>query len=200
MKMNKLLALVLAAVMVMALFPAAMAEGDVSLDFEDGNAGFVSVYEGMANSASADLAVADYNGGKALKIVGRGARLERSAAQYGSARILYGCRDALHLAAALDGARPRDHGKIPAAYLNAADVHDRVLRASRPAGELIWLRNGFNVFDRVEVFNICAVKPVSVADDDEDVLMLAHYSLHVKIVAAYPAAQILGLLGGRALL
>lgn len=67
-KMNKLLALVLAAVMVMALFPAAMAEGDVSLDFEDGNASFVSVYEGMANSASADLAVADYNGGKALKI------------------------------------------------------------------------------------------------------------------------------------
>ena len=67
-KMNKLLALVLAAVMVMAMLPAAMAEGDVSLDFEDGNAGFVSVYEGMANSASADIAVADYNGGKALKI------------------------------------------------------------------------------------------------------------------------------------
>lgn len=68
MKMNKLLALVLAAVMVMALLPAAMAEGDVSLDFEDGNAAFVSVYEGMANAASATIEVADYNGSKALKI------------------------------------------------------------------------------------------------------------------------------------
>lgn len=68
MKMNKLLALVLAAVMVMALLPTAMAEGDVSLDFEDGNAAFVSVYEGMANAASATIEVADYNGSKALKI------------------------------------------------------------------------------------------------------------------------------------
>ena len=68
MKMNKLLALVLAAVMVMALIPAALAEGEVSLDFEDGNAGFVSIYEGMANSASATIEVADYNGSKALKI------------------------------------------------------------------------------------------------------------------------------------
>lgn len=68
MKMNKLLALVLAAAMVMALLPAAMAEGEVSLDFEDGNVGFVSVYEGMANSASATIEVADYNGSKALKI------------------------------------------------------------------------------------------------------------------------------------
>ena len=68
MKMNKLLALVLAAVMVMALLPAAMAEGEVSLDFEDGNAAFVSVYEGMANAASATVEVADYNGSKALKI------------------------------------------------------------------------------------------------------------------------------------
>lgn len=68
MKMNKLLALVLAAVMVMGLLPAAMAEGDVSLDFEDGNAAFVSVYEGMANAASATIEVTDYNGSKALKI------------------------------------------------------------------------------------------------------------------------------------
>lgn len=68
MKMNKLLALVLAAVMMMALLPAAMAEGEVSLDFEDGNAAFVSVYEGMANAASATVEVADYNGSKALKI------------------------------------------------------------------------------------------------------------------------------------
>ncbi len=64
MKMNKLLALVLAAVMVMALIPAALAEGEVSLDFEDGNAGFVSIYEGMVNSASATIEVADYNGAR----------------------------------------------------------------------------------------------------------------------------------------
>ncbi len=68
MKLNKLLALVLAVVMVMSLIPAAMAETEVSLDFEDGNAGFVAVYEGMANSASATLEVVPYNGSNAMKV------------------------------------------------------------------------------------------------------------------------------------
>ena len=45
MKTNKLLALVLAVVMVLSLIPAAVAESEVSLDFEDGNVGFVAVYE-----------------------------------------------------------------------------------------------------------------------------------------------------------
>ena len=68
MKTNKLLALVLAVVMVLSLIPAAVAESEVSLDFEDGNAGFVAVYEGMANSAAAAVEVVDYNGSKALKV------------------------------------------------------------------------------------------------------------------------------------
>ncbi len=68
MKTNKLLALVLAVVMVLSLIPAAVAESEVSLDFEDGNAGFVAVYDGMANSAAAAVEVVDYNGSKALKV------------------------------------------------------------------------------------------------------------------------------------
>ena len=68
MKTNKLMALVLAAVMVLSLIPAAAAETAPSLDFEDGNIGFVAVYEGMANSAAATLEVVDYNGSKALKV------------------------------------------------------------------------------------------------------------------------------------
>lgn len=67
-KTNKLMALVLAAVMVLSLIPAAAAETAPSLDFEDGNIGFVAVYEGMANSAAATLEVVDYNGSKALKV------------------------------------------------------------------------------------------------------------------------------------
>ena len=68
MKTNKLLALILSAVMVLSLIPAAAAEGAPSLDFEDGNAGFVAVYEGMANSADASVEIADFGGSKALKI------------------------------------------------------------------------------------------------------------------------------------
>ncbi len=68
MKTNKLLALVLAVVMVLSLIGTAAAESEVSLDFEDGNAGFVAVYESMANSAAAAIEVVDYNGSKALKI------------------------------------------------------------------------------------------------------------------------------------
>ena len=67
-KTNKLMALVLAAVMVLSLIPAAAGEAAPSLDFEDGSAGFVAVYEGMANSAAATLEVVDYNGSKALKV------------------------------------------------------------------------------------------------------------------------------------
>lgn len=67
-KTNKLMALVLAAVMVLSLIPAAAAETAPSLDFEDGNIGFVAVYEGMANSSAATLEVVDYNGSKALKV------------------------------------------------------------------------------------------------------------------------------------
>lgn len=68
MKMSKLLALVLAVAMVISLIPATFADSEVSVDFEDGNMGFVAVYENMANSASVTLELADYNGSKALKV------------------------------------------------------------------------------------------------------------------------------------
>ncbi len=68
MKINKLLALVLAVVMVLSMIPAAAAESEVSLDFEDGNSGFVTVYDGMANSADATVEIVSYNGSNALKI------------------------------------------------------------------------------------------------------------------------------------
>ena len=68
MKINKLLTLVLAVAMVLSMIPAAAAESEVSLDFEDGNSGFVTVYDGMANSADATLEIVSYNGSNALKI------------------------------------------------------------------------------------------------------------------------------------
>ena len=39
-----------------------------SVDFEDGNYGFVALYEGMANADASTIEVVDYNGGKALKV------------------------------------------------------------------------------------------------------------------------------------
>lgn len=68
MKANKLLALVLSAVMLLSLIPAAAAQTEASLDFEDGSIGFAAVYEGMANSAAAAIEIVDYNGSKAMKI------------------------------------------------------------------------------------------------------------------------------------
>ena len=67
-KTNKLMALVLAAVMVLSLIPAAAADNAPSLDFEDGSMAFAAVYDGMANSASAALEIAEFNGSKALKV------------------------------------------------------------------------------------------------------------------------------------
>lgn len=68
MKANKLLALVLSAVMLLSLIPAAAAQTEASLDFEDGSIGFAAVYEGMANSAAATIEIVDHNGSKAMKI------------------------------------------------------------------------------------------------------------------------------------
>ena len=44
------------------------AEVPKSVDFEDGNYGFVALYEGMANADASTIEVVDYNGGKALKV------------------------------------------------------------------------------------------------------------------------------------
>jgi len=87
-KAKKLFALVLSIVMVLSLAacgstaetpaettaaPTVPAETEpakveVSLDFEDGNLGFVAVYDGMANADASTVEVVDYNGSKALKV------------------------------------------------------------------------------------------------------------------------------------
>ncbi len=41
---------------------------EASIDFEDGNAGFVALFEGKANADASTLEVVDYNGSKALKV------------------------------------------------------------------------------------------------------------------------------------
>lgn len=46
----------------------APAKVEASLDFEDGNIGFLAVYDGMANADASTMEVVDYNGSKALKI------------------------------------------------------------------------------------------------------------------------------------
>ena len=90
MKARKLLAMILSLIMVLSLAacgtpapaettaPAteapvvetepAVVEVPKSVDFEDGNFGFVALYEGMANADASTIEVVDYNGGKALKV------------------------------------------------------------------------------------------------------------------------------------
>ena len=41
---------------------------EASVNFEDGNMGFVALYEGMANADASTIEIADFNGSKALKI------------------------------------------------------------------------------------------------------------------------------------
>ena len=43
-------------------------KAEVSVDFEDGNLGYVAVYDGMANADASTVEVVDYNGSKALKV------------------------------------------------------------------------------------------------------------------------------------
>ena len=91
MKVKKLFALVLSVAMILSLAacgttetPAATeapaapateapvetepAKVEVSVDFEDGNMGFVALYDGMANADASTLEIVDFNGGKGLKV------------------------------------------------------------------------------------------------------------------------------------
>ncbi len=71
MKAKRMLALLMVMLMCVGIFGSAAAwadEAPVSVDFEDGNMGFVSVYSGMANADACALEVVDYNGSKALQI------------------------------------------------------------------------------------------------------------------------------------
>ncbi len=92
MNAKKLLALVLALLMVVSMAACAAEEPEpttstpestsgeenpgnevvtpepASVDFEDGNMGFVALYEGMANADASVIDLVDYNGSKALKI------------------------------------------------------------------------------------------------------------------------------------
>ena len=45
------------------------AAAEVSVDFEDGNLGFVAVYDGMANADACSVELVDYNGSKAMKVI-----------------------------------------------------------------------------------------------------------------------------------
>lgn len=68
MNVKKLIAMALCIVMVLSMGVVATAEGEVSVDFEDGNAGFAAVFSGMANADASTLEVVEFNGSKALKV------------------------------------------------------------------------------------------------------------------------------------
>ncbi len=71
MKAKRMLALLMVALMCVSVFGGAAAladEAPASVDFEDGNMGFVSVYDGMANADACTVEIADFNGSKALQI------------------------------------------------------------------------------------------------------------------------------------
>lgn len=48
--------------------PAEAEEGEASIDFEDGNMGFVAMYTVPANADNSELSLVDYNGCKALQV------------------------------------------------------------------------------------------------------------------------------------
>ena len=69
MKAKKLLALVMSVVMVLSMAAFSVsAETAVSVDFEDGNMGFVALYSGMVNADASTIELVDFNGGKGLKV------------------------------------------------------------------------------------------------------------------------------------
>lgn len=55
--------------------PVIIEDGDVSITFDDGNYGFVTVYDGRANADASTLEIVEINGNKALKITNQSGKV-----------------------------------------------------------------------------------------------------------------------------
>ena len=115
----------------------------------------------------------DAGGLEPLKIVGRGAGLERAAAQDVRAGGLDRLRDRDDLLLRLHGARPRNHDEVATADLHVADLNDGVLRVELAVAALEGLAHALDAVDDAEAADQIHVHVGRVADETEHGLIFA---------------------------
>ena len=135
----------------------------------------------------------DAGGLQALKVVGRGAGLERAAAQDVRAGGLDGLCDRDDLLLGLDGARPRDHDEVAAADLHAADLDDGVLRMELAVAALEGLSHALDAVDDAEAADQVHVHAGRVADEAEHGLVFSLGNVDGQALTLEPVDELLAL-------
>ena len=143
-----------------------------------------------------DLQKLETRGGKALKIVGRGARLEGAAAEDLRAGGLDRLRYPDDLLLALNAARARDHHEVSAADTHIPDLHDRIIRVKLAVAALERLRNALNGINDAKARDKVHIDPARVAHETEDGLILADGGVDPQSLLLQPVNKLVFLLFG----
>ena len=150
-------------------------------------------HDGQAGLLPRDLEQLEAGGLQALEIVGRGAGLERTAAQNVRTGGLDGLRDRDDLLLGLDGAGAGDHDEVAAADLHAIHVDDGVVRVELAVAALEGLGHALDAVDDAEARDQVHVHAGRVADEAEHGLVFALGNVDGQALALEPVDELLAL-------
>ena len=125
-----------------------------------------------------------------LKIIRRGAGLERAAAQHLRARGLDGLRHGHDLLLRLHGARPCDHGEVSAAELCLPHGDNRVIRVELPVAAFEGVGDGLYAVHDLQTLQQGRVETARVADQAEDGLRPAERRVYAQPLPRQPVRQL----------
>ena len=128
-----------------------------------------------------------------LEGVGRGARLERAAAQQVRARLFDGLRHGDDLLLAFHGARPRDHAEITAADLHIAHLDDGVLRVELPVAAFERVADLLDRFHDIQAADEIHIYTARIADQAEHGMIRADGNMHAELLRLQPVDQLAAL-------
>ena len=153
-------------------------------------------HDGQPRLLLGDLQQADPLAVQTLEVIGGGPRLECAAAQQLRARGLDGLGDIDDLLLGFHGARPRDHGEMPAAELRVAHAHDGVVGVELAVAALERVGHALDGIDDIQTFQQRHIDPARIADQTQHGLILAERGMHVNILVPQPVDELISLFLG----
>ena len=150
--------------------------------------------DGQPRLLLGDLEVAQADLAEALEGIGRGAGLERAAAQHRRAAGLDRLRDGDHLLLGFHRAGAGHEREVAAADLRIADLDDGILGMELAVGVLIRLLHTLDVLDDVQRGNEIGVYLRGVAHQAEEHIALADAGVNDDALFLQPCDQALQLL------
>ena len=149
--------------------------------------------DGKPRFLSGDLQKLDALSLESLKIIGRGAGLERAAAQHVCARGLHGLGDRNDLLLGFDRAGTCDHAEVAAADLHVAHLNDHVVRVELAVAALERLRYALDGVNDTQALDEIHVNARRIADQSQHGLIRALGNVNAQSLIFEPADELLAL-------